>query len=323
MTPDSLNPTPEGTNTPSGAYVDGKPPRVFIGMPVFNGCPYIEDALQSLTTQTFQDWRLLIADNCSTDATADICKRFTDADSRITYVRHEKNHGAGYNFRYVLDAAKSEFFMWAAADDVWHHDFMSEMVRLLDLTPTAGAAFCGIENIDSFGASVRAYQPFLAFSCPPMTHRAAIANYLWAPEILGKANLVYGLYQRDVLSARILPLLSSRAWGSDMAFVLSVMCRKPFAVSDRTLFFKRYARPSDRCGAPDMITTSNASPFDLDRALASGYTGAVLQAAAGTRFFSLAFRIAVVRCIGSVLYSLASDMRRLMLRMARSLCTFG
>jgi glycosyltransferase involved in cell wall biosynthesis len=77
----------EGLTTSSATHGQTKMPRVFIGMPVFNGCPFVEEALLSLTTQTFLDWRLLIADNGSTDATADVCKRFADADNRITYVR--------------------------------------------------------------------------------------------------------------------------------------------------------------------------------------------------------------------------------------------
>lgn len=277
-----------------------KPPRVFIGMPVFNGCPYIEDALQSLTSQTFREWRLLIADNCSTDSTAEVCKRFVDADSRISYVRHDRNQGAGFNFRYVLDASDSEFFMWAAADDVWEADFISAMVGLLDAHSAAGAAFCEIDTIDSFGQVIRTYPSFVSFSSPPATVRDAVSHYLWAAEYMGKPNLFYALYRRSALTPSTRALLYDNHWGLDMAMVLSVMTRHPYVIADQLLFHKRQVRQTDIPGIPHAITPA-VSSYGLTREMIPGYFIALWKATRRSRFCLTAVRIMTARFVGTVL----------------------
>jgi glycosyltransferase involved in cell wall biosynthesis len=249
-----------------------------MGMPVYNGCPYLEPALQSLMAQTFGDWRLLIADNCSTDDTEDICRRYADADNRISYVRHTENKGAGFNFRYVLDAANGEFFMWAAADDVWEPEFLQTLIQLLDANPLAGAAFCEIDTIDSFGQCVRTYPSFTPFSSPPERPRDAVSNYLWAPEYLGKANLFYALYRRPTLDASIRAMLYDTNWGLDMAMVLAAMTRRPYVVSNRVLFHKRQVQTTDVAGHPRAVSTPLSSAYLLAREMFPGYFTALWKA---------------------------------------------
>lgn len=94
-------------------------PKVSIGMPVYNGEPFIHQALDSLLAQTFTDFELIISDNASTDGTERICKRYEKKDIRIRYVRQSQNRGISWNFNFVLQEARGDYFMWAAADDVW------------------------------------------------------------------------------------------------------------------------------------------------------------------------------------------------------------
>lgn len=114
---------------------DERTPTVSIGMPVYNGEPYIRAALESLLAQTFTDFELIISDNASTDATEPICREYAARDSRIYYFRHEKNQGASANFQFVLDQAKGRFFMWAACDDVRSSDFISVNLDFLRENP--------------------------------------------------------------------------------------------------------------------------------------------------------------------------------------------
>lgn len=92
-------------------------PRVSIGVPVFNGDAYLHLALNSLLTQTFSDFEIIISDNASTDRTESICRKYAAEDRRIRYVRQTANMGVTANFKFVLQEAKGEYFMWAAADD--------------------------------------------------------------------------------------------------------------------------------------------------------------------------------------------------------------
>lgn len=60
-------------------------PRVSIGIPVYNGEDFIEEALESVLAQTFEDYELVISDNASSDQTEDICRKYAAEDQRIRY----------------------------------------------------------------------------------------------------------------------------------------------------------------------------------------------------------------------------------------------
>ncbi|MGE5778306.1 MAG: glycosyltransferase family 2 protein, partial [Hyphomicrobiales bacterium] len=60
-------------------------PRVSLGVPVHNGGPLFAEMLQSLVTQTFTDFEIVISDNASTDDTSAIARRFADRDERVRY----------------------------------------------------------------------------------------------------------------------------------------------------------------------------------------------------------------------------------------------
>ena len=108
-----------------------KRPSVSIGMPVFNGAASVREAIECILCQTHTDFELLISDNCSTDQTAQICRALADADRRLSYVRQEENIGADANFRFVFEQSKSDYFMWAAADDLRSPDFLEANLKFL------------------------------------------------------------------------------------------------------------------------------------------------------------------------------------------------
>lgn len=117
-------------------------PFVSIGMPVYNGADVIEQAIESVLSQTFSDFELIISDNASTDGTEALCRGFAANDSRIRYIRQSTNLGAAVNFRFVLDEACGRYFMWAAADDLRSSDFLAENVGFLNTHPEYVASTC-------------------------------------------------------------------------------------------------------------------------------------------------------------------------------------
>lgn len=106
-------------------------PIVTIGMPVYNGEKTLASVFDSLLSQSFGDFELIVSDNASTDETQAICVRYAEEDPRVRYVRQERNLGAEANFRYVFEQARSEYFMWAAADDLRSSDFLATNVEFL------------------------------------------------------------------------------------------------------------------------------------------------------------------------------------------------
>ena len=68
-------------------------PRVTIGLPVYNGENYLAELLDALLGQSYEDFELVISDNASTDATAEICRHYEKRDSRIRFFRQPSNVG--------------------------------------------------------------------------------------------------------------------------------------------------------------------------------------------------------------------------------------
>jgi glycosyltransferase involved in cell wall biosynthesis len=132
-------------------------PRVSVGMPVYNGERFLRQAVESLLGQTFRDFELIISDNGSTDSTRELCETFAAADSRVRYVRHEKNRGAIFNWGYVVQAARAPYFKWASANDVSAPTLLERCVQCLDANPEVVIAYGRTEYIDDDGTSLGEY----------------------------------------------------------------------------------------------------------------------------------------------------------------------
>lgn len=128
--------------------------RITIGLPVYNGENYLRESLDSVLSQTYQDFELLISDNCSTDRTAEICRACAARDSRIRYHRNSEHVGAAENFNRVFRMAATEYFKWHAHDDVMASDFLERCVEALDRHPEVVLAHPLTRVINGSGALV-------------------------------------------------------------------------------------------------------------------------------------------------------------------------
>jgi len=130
-------------------------PTVSVGMPVYNGERFIREALESALQQTFSDFELIIADNDSSDMTQDICREYMERDSRIKYIRHEKNYGGYWNFCFVARQATGQFFTWLSHDDVLEPQFLERTVQYMSENPRTVIAAVDFAIIDENGIELR------------------------------------------------------------------------------------------------------------------------------------------------------------------------
>jgi len=123
-----------------------------IGLPVYNGEKFIKHAIDSILSQSYKNFKLIISDNCSEDNTKNICKEYASKDKRVSYIRHSKNFGPHFNFKFLLDQAKSKYFMWAAADDIWLPNFLNSCVKSLDNDKKANYAMTDFIVVSRFSS---------------------------------------------------------------------------------------------------------------------------------------------------------------------------
>ena len=170
-------------------------PRVGIGMPVYNGERYLEETLTATLAQTYEDFRLIIADNASTDKTEQICKDFAAKDPRIQYIRNPVNLGASKNYAICFEPFRSEYFRWANADDLPAPDLLEKCVKVLDEHPDVVLTYGKTNIIDENGKLLEHYDDNL-----DLQGTYASVRFIQCLENIGLSNILYGLMRRDALA---------------------------------------------------------------------------------------------------------------------------
>ena len=152
-------------------------PAVSIGLPVYNGEAYLEEALASIAAQTLENYELIISDNCSTDRTAAICADHASRDRRIRYFQNSTNIGGDRNYYRCFQRSTGDHFLGIAHDDRLHPAYLETILRVLNTD--AAVVFCHsrAHQIDAAGEVVGTF-PARPFSDSPLPHerfRDAIA----------------------------------------------------------------------------------------------------------------------------------------------------
>jgi glycosyltransferase involved in cell wall biosynthesis len=106
--------------------------KIAIGLPVYNGANFLAAAIDSILAQSYADFELVISDNASTDNTEEICRAYAQRDRRVRYVRQPINVGAANNHNLLVRMSDSEYFKWAAHDDVLAPGFLAACIDMLD-----------------------------------------------------------------------------------------------------------------------------------------------------------------------------------------------
>lgn len=210
---------------------DTVPPRVSIGLPVYNGETFVAAAIDSLLAQTFDDFELIITDNASTDATSAICRAYADRDPRVRYARSEVNRGAAWNFNRAFRLARGEYFKWAAHDDLHDPAFVATCVGVLDRDPSVVLCFTDIEFVDDDDRSLGAFD--FPIDTNDAGRRDLFRLYTTGGHIV---NEIFGVVRADALRATS---LIGGYVGSDLVLLGRLALAGRFYQVHETLFFHR------------------------------------------------------------------------------------
>ncbi|EIT84620.1 glycosyl transferase family protein [Fictibacillus macauensis ZFHKF-1] len=187
--------------------------KITIGLPIYNGEKYLSEALDSLLAQSYQDYIIVIYDNGSNDATEEICRAYAQQDDRISYVRHERNRGTVVNFNELVYQTTTEYFMWAACDDLWSPNYIEKCLAQLEKHPTAVMCQSDIQYMDKDGHITSVTSHFMDTTDLTVMERMEEC-------LRFRSWIIYGLYRTEQLKkTRIL----TEIYGADIVLGVEVL----------------------------------------------------------------------------------------------------
>lgn len=206
------------------------PPVVTVGLPVYNGEAYLEEALDALLAQSFTDFELVISDNASTDRTAEICHAYAERDPRIRYVRQPRNIGAAPNHNALVPLARGRYFKWASHDDLYEPELLQLCVDALEAHPDVVLAHGADALLDAAGQMVRRLPYTLDTEVPDPARR--LRSLLVEPG----GNDFYGVIRTDVLR-RVRP--HGSYYNADRTFMAGLVLHGPFHHVPQVVYYRR------------------------------------------------------------------------------------
>ena len=124
-------------------------PKISVCIPTYNYAHYISFAVESILSQQFTDFELIIVDDCSKDNTEEIVSRFL-CDKRVSFETNERNLGLVANWNKCFSKAKGEYIKFVCADDMLASgQALGRMASILDSNPSVSLVASARYLIDS------------------------------------------------------------------------------------------------------------------------------------------------------------------------------
>jgi glycosyltransferase involved in cell wall biosynthesis len=166
-------------------------PRITVGVIVYNGALTLRRAVESILNQSYQSFTIHISDDGSRDGTPEVGRSLATEQSRVVFTRQPRNLRPANNFRFLLERASTEYFMWLAADDYLEPTYLARMIAMLDADPSlvaCGSRVCFVKPDGSKRVSGIRYP----LSADPAIN---LAVYLSEPH----ENALYAVYRTGPL----------------------------------------------------------------------------------------------------------------------------
>lgn len=173
-------------------------PLVSVIMPAYNAEKYIAEAIQSVISQTYTNWQLLVIDDCSTDRTAEIAEEFEKTDQRIRALRNPKNMGVAKTRNRGLDLAEGEWVALLDSDDRWHKEKLEKQLAVAE-NSDEDIIYCSYALTDESGKHLSDYKVPRTTTYHDMLKECVLScsTVLLHRGILASHHFLYDCYQED------------------------------------------------------------------------------------------------------------------------------
>lgn len=124
--------------------------KVSIISPCYNSSRFIKETIESVIAQTYQDWEMIIVDDCSKDNSVEIILGYTEKEKRIKLIKSEKNVGAAEARNIALREAQGRFIAFLDSDDLWYPKKLELQLKYM-LSKDIAFSFSAYDQIDEKG----------------------------------------------------------------------------------------------------------------------------------------------------------------------------
>lgn len=123
--------------------------QITVVIPCYNRRDRILDSVESVLSQSYDNLELLVVDDGSTDATAELFENYPD--ERLCFLRYEENRGACYARNYGAERGSGKYLAFQDSDDIWHRDKLEKQMQHIRQTG-ADLSFCGMNRVAENGS---------------------------------------------------------------------------------------------------------------------------------------------------------------------------
>lgn len=190
---------------------------VSIIMPSYNTAAFIAKSIECVLVQTYDNWELIIVDDCSTDDTDMVVAVYTD--SRIRYLKNEKNSGAAVSRNRALQEARGRWIAFLDSDDLWLPEKLEKQVRFMEETG-CWFSYTSYTQIDENGRDMG-----INISGPKVITKTGMYRYCWP----GCLTVMY-----DADSVGLVQIRDIKK-NNDYAMWLQVICKANCYLLDEPL----------------------------------------------------------------------------------------
>lgn len=229
--------------SPSQGASATRAPLVSIAIAAYNSAHLIGRTLDSLLRQSVSDFEIIISDDASSDATREVCERYTAADPRVRYSRNERRLGLGGNCSRVLSMTRGELVVLAGHDDLYEPNFLERLLAEMRRFPSLSLAACRVDLIDHDDVVVRDMS-HQYFGGKPLSRLRNANRMLWR----GYGNLMTGMYRRELMMRTLLyrPILGDEWDEIDLLFLFEMALQGGVVSIPDVLLHKRMGGVSSR-----------------------------------------------------------------------------
>ena len=163
--------------------------------PMYNSEEFILDMIKSVQAQSYQNWEMIVVDDCSQDGGPNIVKKISKTDERIKLISQKKHSGPSHVRNIAIGLAKGRYLAFLDSDDLWHEEKLNKQLKFMKKNHYA-FTYTGFEKINEDGKVIGTIFPYKEEVC---YHDLLKSNHIGClTAMIDLKILGYKMYMPDI-----------------------------------------------------------------------------------------------------------------------------